>query len=1324
MRRIQLNKIMNLGLSCALFLSMILSATSPKLVHAAPKNNELLPLETVPQSTYDSVYSGSQSKIPRSYLVKFKDNVDSQLFLESKKISKSKKKKFFSSNSMNLDLTESEFAELRNDTNVLQIESDAQVAIASIGMVQSSSDSVKKMKVDDETVPWGIKAVGADLTNNQNINGKTIKIGVLDTGVSNHPDLKLAGGVSFVESSKGYIDDNGHGTHVAGTIAALDNRIGVIGMAPKVELYAIKVLGADGSGSYSQVVQGIEWAIANKMDIINLSFGGTENSEILHTAIKEAVKAGLIVVAAAGNQGQATESELYPALFSEVVSVGATTTTNQRATYSSTGSNLSIVAPGSEILSTTMDGKYGMLSGTSMAAPHVTGAAALAWSKNKKLKNEDVKKILYDTATPLGSTIEYGKGLLNVAKALGLTDKPIPPIEVEDNPPTNSSNPPQTFNIIEQDDKLAILSEKLLNLKAMSISMKKTEIAKEASSLYNNLRLKSTKLHNSVKSTKGSTKEQVRQNVIAKNIIYQVLAPEFQKLQWDYIQGINTLIRKMNASLTGQSDNSIVSSNKIGNESHIHAGDTKTVGITLDKPIPIINVEIKQNDTILFTESFLPNDSLHPQYTWKTNAATLPGDYSIVFHYPDAPGWEDTFTVHVSDSETKQSVTSAATVTTLTLNTGINVDIPEGDYRIYKFTPSATNYYQIFTGQYNGTGGDSDTVLEIYSDAGLTNLIAENDDGSNIPAPFSELELPLTGAVSYYIKLKGYVDQSVHTRITARISPAAQAIPTITSYVDISAPAGPNKIYKYIPSTSGAYKISTSYYAGSTAQGINDTVLYIYTDPYLTNMIDYGDDTDGSVFATLNVNMAKGSVYFIEIGNLVGDPLKTRLSIASGAGAATTITLGVPVAVSTAVGIARIFKFTPTVTRVYHLYTDYYNDNAESNDTKLEVFADAGLTIPVPYGYNDNSNGTSFSHLFAQLTAQTSYYIKLSGADGGKVLAKMYVENGDYPTQGHNDSPSPGQTLSGIVNGWGWVIDGSITKKVEILIDNVVQTQAVYGDSREDVYNAYPLYNNHFSGYHFTLNTAVFTSGMHNFKVRETDNNGALSIIANYNVNIQNDTIAPSAPANLTGTIVNNNQVQLNWSPATDNVGITGYRVYNGAALLTTVAATTFTTAALPVGQNYTFTVVAIDAAGNSSAASNAVSITLADTTPPTTPSNLTILSKTPTSVALSWSASTDNSGSLVYDVYSNGIVVGTVSGTSFTVQGLVSGTNYSLYVKARDASGNVSAASNEIFLGYRILTYYYNAANRIDYIQMSSGQKYKYNYDSNGNLLSVVKVN
>ncbi|MDG0794163.1 S8 family peptidase [Cohnella ginsengisoli] len=401
------------------------------------------------------------------------------------------------------------------------IEPDSTVTTLSIGKPEKNNSSVKKVKKTDDTVPWGIHAIGADLIKNY---GKSIKVGVLDTGISAHPDLNIKGGVSFVPSSATYSDDNGHGTHVAGTIAALDNKQGVVGAAPKADLYAIKVLDSNGNGTYSQVIQGIEWAIDNNIEIINMSFGGPEQSETLHEAIAQATSHGILVIAAAGNTGYGEETELFPARYNEVVSVGAVTKSFRRSSYSSTGAELDIVAPGTDILSTAYDQGYATLSGTSMAAPHVTGAAAALWSKNKKWTAEQIKAKLFETATPEGDVKEYGHGMLNLARALGEIDGPIPPIEeVSD------------FDVNQWDRRVLSYDQDLSALLQSAQTMGYKDLASRIDETLNQLRARNLALHALPSDFSESySKEESVQQAYDVNEYFRLSSESFNALESEY----------------------------------------------------------------------------------------------------------------------------------------------------------------------------------------------------------------------------------------------------------------------------------------------------------------------------------------------------------------------------------------------------------------------------------------------------------------------------------------------------------------------------------------------------------------------------------------------------------------------------------------------------------------------------------------------------------------------------------------------------------------------------------------------------------------------
>ncbi|MGE5704895.1 MAG: S8 family peptidase [Clostridia bacterium] len=242
----------------------------------------------------------------------------------------------------------------------------------------SENITIKLHAATDE-IPWGVKEIGAP-AQWERTKGKGIRVAVLDTGISrNHPDLKgqVKGGAVLVDSSGG---GNGHGTHVAGTIAAAMNNKGIVGVAPDVELYDVRVFASDGTAQIADIVDGINWAIENKMHVINMSFGSSEDSPVLRHAIAQAAKAGIIMVASAGNNGGKIE---YPAAYKQVIAVGAVDREGKLADFSSRGRKLNTVAPGVDITSTWLKKSYRSLDGTSMAAAHVSGIEALKLARRQ-----------------------------------------------------------------------------------------------------------------------------------------------------------------------------------------------------------------------------------------------------------------------------------------------------------------------------------------------------------------------------------------------------------------------------------------------------------------------------------------------------------------------------------------------------------------------------------------------------------------------------------------------------------------------------------------------------------------------------------------------------------------------------------------------------------------------------------------------------------------------------------------------------------------------------------------------------------------------------
>lgn len=294
---------------------------------------------------------------------------------------------------------------------------------------------------DVQTTPWGIDRVFGQesypfptwtTTTQVSAKGAGIGVAVLDTGIDvDHEDLRVAGGIRFylrgltLRSDNQYNDVYGHGTHVAGTIAALDNGYGVVGVAPEVNLYAVKVLGDNGSGSTSAIVAGIQWVCEQEnISIINMSLGSSVYSSTFKNACDNAFyNEGVLVVASAGNSGTADgtgDTVGYPAKYDSVIAVAASDINDQRAYFSSTGPNVELIAPGVSILSTVPDSLYeGTWSGTSMASPHVAGAAALVWAADKTMTSQKVREILTTTAEDLSLPVYHqGNGLVRADLAV------------------------------------------------------------------------------------------------------------------------------------------------------------------------------------------------------------------------------------------------------------------------------------------------------------------------------------------------------------------------------------------------------------------------------------------------------------------------------------------------------------------------------------------------------------------------------------------------------------------------------------------------------------------------------------------------------------------------------------------------------------------------------------------------------------------------------------------------------------------------------------------------------------------------------------------
>ena len=289
-----------------------------------------------------------------------------------------------------------------------------------------------------QSTPWGIDRTDSEVAHANGDTGSGADIAIIDTGIDgDHPDLEanVGAGKAFAVCGSGgtfggcyfsgnsnscnqdWSDDNDHGTHCAGTANAVNNGQGVVGVSTEATLHGVKVLDCAGSGSFSDIAAGVEYVADQGWDVASMSLGGSSSSQALKDAVSYAAGKGVFLVAAAGNSGSCTDCVGYPAAYGEVMAVSATSSDDSLASFSSTGPEVEIAAPG-ENVNSTVAGGYGQKSGTSMACPHVAGAAGQLAAQG--LSRTEIRSSLKSSAEDIGlGANESGSGLLDVAAALG-----------------------------------------------------------------------------------------------------------------------------------------------------------------------------------------------------------------------------------------------------------------------------------------------------------------------------------------------------------------------------------------------------------------------------------------------------------------------------------------------------------------------------------------------------------------------------------------------------------------------------------------------------------------------------------------------------------------------------------------------------------------------------------------------------------------------------------------------------------------------------------------------------------------------------------------
>lgn len=1202
-------------------------------------------------SVNDSVYSMKMGTLlPPESLNSLLENSEADSSLMGEEVA---------DNTYVVELNDKELSDLLNKQNVELIEPDSTVILA------EAEDAF------NEEINWGLKAVLGEVSNLNTAAGKSVKVAVLDTGITSNDKITVAGGVSFINNSVSLNDDNGHGTQISAIIASSNNDGVVIGLAPETSLYAVKVLDSNGNGYYSDVIKGIDWAIDNGMNIISMSFSGNTNSELLHEAIKKAEAHGILVIASAGNNGYGDETETYPALFPEVLSVGAVNEQFYRAEFSSTGNELDLVAPGTNIMTIDRYGKIVHKSGTSLSSAYIAGAASAIWSNNLGYKASEVRNILTSTATPLGSADEYGAGIVNLRKALGISTEtiypefPIQEVPIGDPDPHTGAYGDVSISSIKTGDGQKIMAGGTVTVSAQ-LSADKASISvgvfapdgvtKVASSSFTNKRAGETVTFtwsSSQSSTIGTYKIKFYYNntdpedLFAIHVSPFVGAPTVTKgtvtatsaaISWTSVANASgykisyynkeevVSSSKTSHTITGLNANtSYIISVQAYNSSNLYGEAGKVEAATLKNVVPNVPVitgvtnsgtSIKLDwssvDTPISYDIYLDNvfkTNVRNVNAYTFNSLQLDRTYVLGVAARNEVGASNIASRSVFLNDSIDTATTITSSKSATIDSAVDVDY-------FKFIPTISGVYYF----------ESTSTLDL--DAELYNanyeIVGSGTDISESNMNFY-FGVELVAKQTYYLKVSSV--GSATGSYSVSVSPQTDDYNGNNNVITVGTISGEinypedTDTFKFTPTKSGIYSFSTG--------GTLDTEGVLYNSNFVELASNDDEVFESAQGFNIDYNLTVGQTYYLTVGSVSLERGSYSLTIVTG-----------PKPLSTPL-ITRIEAqenniFIEWKTSPVNQVSGYkiFRDGIEVGNTNYTSYYDTNLKENYTYSYYVQAyTNASYSSKSATSTVMTSFIIPVP--------------------------KEPIITLSD--SGWS---------KQDVTF-TITKGEAVEYDR---------LYYKIGEGTNWTLytggNKIVSSEGSYNVYAKTLNVYDSASYAQAL---VRIDKTPPSVPFNIATNFASSTQATLTWS-GSDNIGVSYYMIYQvESGVRKLLATTTNTTATVTISLSASAVVVeAHDFAENTSEATTV----LPDREPPSNPQifNVTWLNSNETSIEV---YATDNVGVVKYE-----IEVSAFSGLNRSTYRQTSANKYVLrntaskpaegiktyvYVTAIDAAGNRS---------------------------------------------------